>query len=167
MAKKSQEDDKARSRDALVAIMKIVPQLEEAGFDKWLKKLQLAAYQFDWYDPEDLEEGKDWTPETFDADDLSESDKKNKKMCFTTIYNTVDANSDLLEDVEMGDAAGAYRAITSVHLRATASGYMDAQKEFANSSMATDKVNLISFAALVSRRAKRCSALGGRVDEMQ
>ena len=35
-------------------MIKIVPQLNEVGFDNWLKALQIVAYSEDWYNVDAL-----------------------------------------------------------------------------------------------------------------
>ena len=40
----------------------VLGKLEELGFEEWAKNLQLVAYHYDWYDPDEEDADYEWTP---------------------------------------------------------------------------------------------------------
>ena len=56
----SPKGHKSRRSDTaeMAALLKIVPQLKEVGYDNWLKAFQIVAYSEEWYDEDgaDLDE---------------------------------------------------------------------------------------------------------------
>ncbi len=124
-------------------LLKLVPQLDEVGYDKWLKSIQLVAYTEEWYDIYDdvfVDEG--WEPSNFDDELVDARSKSHRKMCFTLIIKTCIANEHLFEDVKLGDVKDAYDRIVRVYNRQTTAGYIDAQVKFTGSNMHGDQVDL-------------------------
>ena len=144
--------------------LQVLGKLEDIGYEGWVKNLQLIAYNYDWYDVDEEEDGFVWTPLDM-AEATTAKQKKDKKTCFTLISKSAESKNHLLEDVALGDAAGAYRAITSYYERDTVSSFLKSQKELTGSSMMKEHVDVAEFASLISKRAKHVIRLGGQVSE--
>ena len=146
-------------------MIKIVPQLNEVGYDNWLKSLQLVAYSEDRYDKEgemfDGEQG--WQPSDFDVSLVDRTSKRARKMCFTLMYKTCKDLEYYFEGINLGDATAAYNRITRVYNRQTTAGYIASSQAFTGSNMAIEYVDLVQFIALIASRAKRVKSLGGTV----
>ena len=65
----------------VTALLKIVPQLSEVGYDGWLKAIQLVAYSEEWYEDVtvDGEEPAGWQPSDFDPAKTDKKSKRNQK----------------------------------------------------------------------------------------
>ena len=144
--------------------LQVLGKLEDIGYEGWVKNLQLIAYNYDWYDVDEEEDDFVWTPLDM-AEATTAKQKKDKKTCFTLISKSAESKNHLLEDVALGDAAGAYRAITSYYERDSVSSFLKSQKELTGSSMMKEHVDVAEFASLISKRAKHVIRLGGQVSE--
>jgi hypothetical protein len=153
----------------MAALLKIVPQLKEVGYDNWLKALQIVAYSEEWYDEDEivLENENGWQPSDFDASLQDKDSKRHRKVCFTLMYKTCRFLEHFFEDVKLGDVIAAYKNITAVYNRKTTAGFVAASRAFSNSSMQVDHVDLCEFIALVASRAKRVRSLGGKAAEAE
>ena len=151
------------SKTVLLEQLHILGKLEDVGFEEWAKNLQLIAYNYDWYDPDEQEDDYTWTPRVM-VEASSTKQKKDKKQCFTLIRSSVE-KKHLLEDVAIGDAPGAFTAIANYYERDSVSSFLKVQKELTNSSMLKEHVDVAEFASLISKRAKHVIRLGGQVNE--
>lgn len=70
----------------VTAMLKILPQLAEVGYDAWIKALQLIAFSEEWYDPDDAAAPEDWQPSDFDGSLHDKKSKRDRKLCFTIMY---------------------------------------------------------------------------------
>ena len=159
----------AKKDNDLSTMLKIVPMIKEVGYDEWLKKIQLVAYQYDWYNEDDFDEDNEWDPTQFapvNGGNLSAADKRAKKVCFTLIFNTLKGHEHLLTSIAMGDTVAAFKAVTTYFQRDTAAGAVDASSAFTTSSMMKDHVSISEFVALVSKRAKKVIKSGGSANEV-
>ena len=150
-------------------LLKVVGQLSEVGFERWLKSIQHTAHRENWYDTEaglfDTELG--WQPSDFDPTQTDKKSKANYKLCYSLIYETCRDVDHLFEDVAIGDTIAAYARITRVYNRHTTEGFLAAQHTFTGTSMAKDNVNINQFISLITSRAKRVISLGGNVSEAE
>ena len=150
----------------LPAMLKLIPVLTSENFEDWLKGLQMVAAQFGWYDPDTKEE---WTPEAFADNDGGETvlQRRQRITCFTLIVNTSTTFKYLHNNVNIGDASSAYLKICSLLNRSTMAGLIEASQKFVNSSMASDKLSVGEFSAIISQRAKLVRKRGGVAPETQ
>ena len=65
-------------KDIMSSLLKIVPQLGEEGFDTWLMALRMAAFHYDWFDPEKYPDD-DWTPAEMKMEDKHKTQVQNRK----------------------------------------------------------------------------------------
>ena len=151
----------------VTAMLKILPQLAEVGYDQWIKALQIIAFDDNWFDPDAEDAPEAWEPSDFDMHLHDRKSKRDRKLCFTVMYKQCKGLEYLFEGVKLGDAVGAYKHITRVYSRNTTAAYIAAQATFTASNMAVDHVDLNEFIALISARAKRLNAMGGAVTERQ
>ena len=147
-------------------LLKLVSPLQEVGFDKWFKELQLAGYNNDWYDNETFFSKLGWQPSDMPevTDAVPSSARKllsrNRKNCYALIVKSCKGLEQHFEGVPIGDVSALYEKITQVYLRKSAAGYMDAQTTFTGSKMSVDHVNITEFKAFVLQRANKVDALG-------
>ncbi len=155
--------------DELRLMLKLVTPLDEGGFDTWEKQMLLAAFTGSWgtsilstapIDPSAA------PPEEGNAADRAIA-AHNRKVAYTLIVATVGATSDLLEDVALGDANAAYKAVHAHYVRRTTSGFQTAMITFQTSKMSDENVNLVQFKALITRRSKRLIDLGGTAGDQE
>ena len=146
-------------------MLKLLPQLAEVGYDRWIKGLQIIAFNDAWYDPDAENAFEDWEPSPFDLTLNDKKSKRDHKLCFTVMYKRCTGLEYLFEGVKLGDAVGAYRHITRLYNRSTTAAYIEASAAFSASNMAVDHVDLNEFIALINARAKRLNAMGGAVTE--
>jgi len=72
----------------MAALLKIVPQLKEVGYDNWLKAFQIVTYSEEWYDEDDLDlDEVGWQPSDFDMSKVDATSKRHRKVCFTLIIS--------------------------------------------------------------------------------
>ena len=166
--KRNDDDWRQPAPDAskqLATMLKLVPILKNNNFDDWDKGLQIVAAQYSWYDHDS---GDEWSPLNFNKEQGENAEKKAQRMtAYTIITKTANAFKYLYEDVKIGDAAKAYKAICSLMNRSTVAGLIEASESLYSSSMVRDKVTVGEFAALISSRAKLVRKRGGTVDEVQ
>ena len=100
-------------------MIKIVPQLNEVGFDNWFKALQIVAYNEDWYNVEDpaYDNEQGWQPSDFDPALVDRDSKRARKLCFTLMYKTCKDLEYFFEGIKLGDAIAAYNRITRAKQR--------------------------------------------------
>ena len=153
----------ASHKSVLQEQLLILGKLNDVGFEEWVKNLQLIAYTYDWYDSDEEDDGHTWTPRDM-VEASSSKQKKDKKQCFILIKSSVE-KKHLLEDVDMGDAPGAFTAIANYYERDSVSSFLTAQRELTGSSMLKEHVDVAEFASLISKRAKHVIRLGGQVNE--
>jgi hypothetical protein len=152
--------------DSIGSMLKIVPQLEEAGWATWKMKLMLCAFQYEWYDPDDYDdEDKPWTPMDLywepepnaDGDRVAVASnakvKKARRMCYTTIANTIDKHDHHIASVPMGHCGEAYEALAFVFERRTIAALIVSKKEFFALSMQNTKLDIARYCAHISSAA--------------
>ena len=147
-------------KDIMSSLLKIVPQLGEEGFDTWLMALRMAAFHYDWFDPEKYPDD-DWTPAEMKMEDRHKTQVQNRKTCYTIMYQKSKGYEHLYEDVKIGDAGAGYKAVCALFDRATTSGFIAAQKKFHGTSMMTDHCNITKYMSIISKRAKHVISKGG------
>ena len=141
----------------MAGMLKLVPQLNEVGYDIWLKAIQLVAYSEDWYDTEaglfETEEG--WQPSDFDMSLSEKSDKRARKLCFTLMYKTCKDLEYFFEGIKLGDVIAASNQIARIYNRQTTAGFIASQKAFTGSSMAQDHVDVSIYCSNCRPRKTR------------
>jgi hypothetical protein len=85
-----------------------------------------------------------------------------RRNLYALVVHTTKSRQEMLEDVDLGDGNGAFKAIYRSYYRNTTGGYQAAILAFYAADMAKDEVDIMGFGQLITRRAKQLIALGGQ-----
>ena len=154
-------DDKAK-----IDVLKVVGKLESVGFEMWNKNLKVVAMKcrwgMEWF--KDRAAGVVWAPPARETREQETS----RVDLFTLVYTSIAPKySHLIENVELGDAQGAYLAVKARFIDDSALTFSALQKALNDSSMYKDHVTLEEYAALITRRAKAYREVGGNPSEAE
>ena len=110
-----------KNEDGMSTLLKLVPALQDKGFDKWLKGMQLAGFNNNWYEDGIFFSTMGWQPSDMpalaDATSPKERERlrRHRKHCYTLIMNTCEAMAQHFEGVPIGDVSALYAQITQVY----------------------------------------------------
>ena len=151
MAAAAARQEDMRAEKQLTAMYDSIETLIKSDFNKLEQQLQRAAFMYNWPDyilDVNADHAALAAPNPHDA--------RHIKNAYMVIMTKCDGHSveSLLEAVQVGDAVNAWKTVYRHFNKNTVAGKSNAATKFYTASMANTSTSVLSFIALINRRAK-------------
>jgi hypothetical protein len=153
---------RAKADKDIQTILTLIPKLKEVDYHVWERAMKKTAYRFGW--PEFILDLSLDIPDQNDNSEKEDCDIKNAYIAITTDCQGHEIE-DAMDEIELGDARGAFKKVHDHFHRPTEAGKQTAYKNLYTNNMGSTDTNLAQFIALTSRNARVVKNNGETISE--
>jgi hypothetical protein len=163
LQEEAREEADARTRSKadkdIQTILQLIPKLKDVEYHIWARAVKKTGFRFRW--PAYICDLSLDIPDLDQNTEKDDCDQSNAYLAITTQCQGHDIEEAMEEEIQLGDARGAFKKVHDHFYRPTEAGKQTGYKNLFTNKMENTDTNLAQFVALVSRNAKVVENLNG------